>query len=144
LQLGGASSIGPSQVSSTVNILLRVAAFYSLAWSVLLAFPSWLPFDLSMPNVEMRSMASGLAVANLGFAYLFNRAAADPPQHRGILYTALLVFGLRGVLGTYEVLYLLDGTAAVLRLTDMVLSLALFVGLLNALPGTLQREPTKG
>ena len=83
-------------------------------------------------------MANGLAVANLAFAYLLNRAARDPARHRGILYAALILFGLRGLLGTYEVLYTLDGTAAMVRLVDMVLSLALFVGMLNALPGTLQ------
>lgn len=127
-----------TQVTHTVNILLRIAAFYSLAWALVLAVPAWLPFDVQKPSVEMRSMANGLVIANLALAYLFNRAAADPPAHRGALYVALLVFGLRGAVGTYEVLYLLDGTAAVMRLTDMVLSLALFIGLLNALPGTLQ------
>jgi hypothetical protein len=121
-----------------VNILLRIAAFYSLVWAFVLAFPGRLPFAVDMPGAEMRSLATGLAIANLGLAYLCNRAAADPPAHRGVLYAALLVFGLRGALGTYEVLYMLDGTAAMMRLTDMVLSLALFVGLLNALPGTLQ------
>jgi heme A synthase len=126
-----------------VEILLRIAAVYSLAWAVGLAFPSWIPVDLGRLGPEMRSLANGLASANLVLAYLFNRAAADPPGHRGILYTALALFGLRAVLGTYEVLYLLDGPAAVVRLTDMVLSLALFVGLLNSLPATLQRRRTQ-
>lgn len=121
-----------------VKILLRIAAFYSLAWAVYLAFPAWMPFDVGAPTAEMRSMANGLAIANLALAYLFNRASADPGAHRGILYAALLIFGLRGLVGTYEVLYMLDGTAAVMRLTDFVLSLALFIGMLNALPSTLQ------
>jgi heme A synthase len=122
-----------------VDILLRIAAAYSLAWAIGLAFPSWLAVDPGAVNPAMRSMANGLASANLALAYLFNRAAADPPGHRGILYAALILFGLRSVLGTYEVLYMLDGPASVVRLTDMVLSLALFVGMLNSLPGTLQR-----
>jgi len=109
-----------------------------LGWSIGLAVPEWLPFDLGVPTPEMRSMANGLAIANLAFAYLFNRAARDPSGQRGILYGALLLFGLRGLVGTYEVLYMLDGPAAVPRLIDMVLSLALFVGMLNVLPGTLQ------
>jgi heme A synthase len=100
--------------------------------------PALLPGVVDAPGPEMRSMANGLVIANLALAYLFNRAAADPQAQRGILFGALLLFGLRGALGTYEVLYLLDGPAAMPRLVDMVLSLALFVGMLNALPGTLQ------
>ena len=123
-----------------MTILLRIAAVYSLAWAIGLAFPAGLPFDGGAVTPEMRSMANGLAIANLTFAYLFNRAAADPLGHRGILYGALLVFGLRGLVGTWEVLYLLNGPAAVPRLIDFVLSLALFVAMLNALPGTLQRD----
>jgi heme A synthase len=122
-----------------VEILLRIASAYSLAWAIGLAFPGWLPADPGAVSPALRSMANGLASANLALAYLFNRAAGDPPGHRGILYAALVLFGLRAVLGTYEVLYLLDGPPAVVRLADMVLSLALFVGLLNSLPGALQR-----
>lgn len=122
----------------SVPILLRIAAFYSLIWAVYLAAPGWVPLDVGSLTPETRSMASGLAIANLAMAYLFNRAASAPREHRGILYAALLIFGLRGVVGTYEVLYMLDGTPAMMRLTDFVLSLALFIGMLNALPGTLQ------
>ena len=125
-----------------MEILLRIAAAYSLAWAIGLAFPSWLPGGFAALSPEMRSMANGLASANLALAYLFNRAASDPPGHRGIMYAALIVFGLRGGLGTYEVLYMLDGPAAIIRLTDFVLCLALFVGMLNSLPGTLQRRGT--
>ena len=66
--------------------------------------------------------------------------SAAPSAHRAILYAGLLLFGLRGVTGTYEVLYVLEGTPAVMRLIDFVLSLALFTGMLNMLPGTLQGE----
>jgi heme A synthase len=121
-----------------VKILLRIAAAYSLAWAIGLAFPTCLPFASVVPTPEMRALANGLAIANLAFAYVFNRAAADPSAHRGILYSALILFGLRGTVGTYEVLYLLEGPPAVPQLIDMVLSVALFVALLNALPGTLQ------
>jgi hypothetical protein len=121
-----------------VKILLRIAAIYSLAWAIALAFPAVLPFALPVPTPELRALANGLAIANLAFAFVFNRAAADPPAHRGIIYSALILFGLRGVVGTYEVLYLLEGPGAVPQLIDMVLSVALFAALLNTLPGTLQ------
>ena len=117
-----------------MTTLLRIAAIYSLAWAIGLAHPSWIPFAAGLPTPEMRSLSHGLAIANLAFAYLCYRAAGDPTGERGILYGAMLLFGLRGVIGTIEVLYLLDGPAAVPRLFDMVFSLALFVGMLNALP----------
>jgi hypothetical protein len=118
-----------------MSMLLRVAAVYSLAWALLLTHPAWVPFAAGVPTPEMRSMAHGLAIANLAFAYLCNRAANDPAAERGIVYAAMLLFGLRGIVGTYEVLYVLDMPAIVPRLFDMVFSLALFVGMLNVLPG---------
>ena len=121
-----------------MKILLRVAAVYSLIWAIVLSFPAWLSFGAGAPTPEVSSLAHGLAIANLGLAYLFFRAAPEPAAHRATLYGALAIFGLRGVVGTYEVLFVLDGWPAMLRLIDFVLSLALFVGMLNSLPETLQ------
>ena len=121
--------------------LLRTAAVYSLAWALALAFPEpILTGGGAALSPELRSCIVGLAIANLTFAYLFYRASIDPHIQRGIVYAGLLLFGLRGAIGTYEVLYLLDGPAAMPRLVDMVLSLALFVGMLNSLPGTVQGD----
>ena len=123
-----------------MEILLRIAAGCSAAWAIGLAFPGLLPGHFGPFVPDMRSMASGLASANIALAFMFYRASSNPPAHRPVLYAALMLFGLRGLLGTYEVLYVLEGPPAVLRLADMVLSLALFVGLLNSLPATLQRD----
>jgi hypothetical protein len=139
LQVHGGSSIRAS--GTVVTILLRIAAAYSAAWAVALAFPGLLPGVGGALDPVMRSFASGLACANLALAYLFYRASGDPAGHRGVLYAGLLVFGLRGVIGTYEVLYVLDGGVALIRLTDFVLSLALFVGMLNSLPNALLGDP---
>ncbi|MDX2166409.1 MAG: hypothetical protein SF182_05075 [Deltaproteobacteria bacterium] len=117
-----------------MSTLLRIAAFYSLAWAILLACPGMLPPALDPAG---RSLELAVMGANLAFALLFWTAARAPERARPTLYAALLVFGLRAALGTYEVLYTLEGPAAVWRLTDMVLSLALFVGVLNSLPGVL-------
>lgn len=119
-----------------MSIMLRIAAFYSLAWAVLLAIPGLLPpaGDPAVSSLEMAVMG-----ANLAFALLFWSAAKAPAAALPVLYAALIVFGLRAALGTYEVLYSMEGPAAVLRLVDMVLSLALFVGVLNSLPGVLGR-----
>jgi hypothetical protein len=123
-----------------LKTLLRVAAGLSLAWSlVLFADPPQLAGDATAPGAL--SLARGLAIAHLGFALLFWRAARDPRGERSILYAALLVLALRAANGTYEVLYVLHGRAAVASLIDMVTSLALFVGVLNFLPNTL--HPTE-
>lgn len=117
-----------------MSTLLRIAALYCGLWALALAVPGVLP---AADDPALTALERGLAIANLAFALLFWSAAAAPGATRRVLYAALLVFGLRAAVGTYEVLYTLEGPAAVIRLVDMVLSLALFVGLLNALPGVL-------
>jgi heme A synthase len=123
-----------------VSTILRIAAAYSLLWAIVLAWPVPLPVESVAVTPELRAMARGLATANLALAILLWRAARDPRRERWIVYAALLLFGLRAAVGTYEVLYTLDGHAAVLRLIDMVISLAGFTGILNTLPGVLQRD----
>ncbi len=117
-----------------MSLLLRVAAVYSLGWAIALFWPGLLPGAATAP-AAVRSLAHALAIANLAFAVLCWAAARAPAASGTILAAMLLVFGLRAALGTYEVLYTLDGAAAVLRLIDMVLTLAAFVGVLNLLPG---------
>jgi hypothetical protein len=121
-----------------MTLLLRIAAALCLGWAVLL--PS---LSRSQPEVAATevALADALAAANLAFSYVFWRAAGRDSGERTAVYTALLLFGLRAVSGTYQVLYLLEGRAAVVSLFDMVSSLALFVGVLNTLPGYLRRPP---
>lgn len=121
-----------------MSILLRIAAAVSLAWALWLFWiePAALPELQAAPAAA--ALARGLGIANCGFALLFWRAARHPPAERSAIYTALLILGLRGATGTAEVLYRLDGRAAVVSLIDMVTCIALFVGFLNALPGTLR------
>ena len=127
-----------------MSLLLRIAAIYSLAWAVGLAWPSLLPGDVTA-DPSARAAGYALGVANLAYAVLFWTASGAPKTHRLIVYVALVVFGLRGAIGTYQVLYVLDGAPAVLQLIDMVLSVAAFVGMLNLLPDVLgvgrQRQP---
>lgn len=119
-----------------MSLLLRIAAIYSLAWAIGLACPGLVP-GIAAADAAQRAAGYALAVANLAYAVLFWVAAGAPGAYRLVLYVALLVFGLRAAIGTYQVLYALDGTPAVLQLIDMVLSIAAFVGMLNLLPGVL-------
>lgn len=124
-----------------MSILLRVAAAYLLVWAILLVLPGVLADVVVPPGPVGHSLAHGLAIADAGFALLLWHAARDPVRSPSILYAALLIFGLRAVIGTYEVLYTLEGRAAEARVVDFVLCLAAFVGILNLLPSTLRRPP---
>ena len=117
-----------------MNILLRIAADLLAGLGNRTGVPQWLPVGHGRPTprASRRGMRSASPISASPSCSTAPRA---PAAHRPILYVALLVFGLRGAIGTYEVLYRLDGTAAVLQLIDMVLSVALFVGMLNLLPG---------
>jgi hypothetical protein len=126
-----------------VPTLLRIAAIYSLACAIGLACSDLWPAIGPAPGPEARSLALALAIANLAYALLLWPAARRPAEHRLVLYMALTVFGLRAVLGTWEVLYTLEGGPAVVRLFDMVASLALFVGILNGLPSVLAEPPAR-
>lgn len=122
-----------------MSVLLRIAAIVFLGWSIFLGFQSFAT-AAALGQPVSKAMASNLTVAHLGFAYLFWRAAANPAAERGAVYTALIVFGLRAALGTYQVLYVLEGTPALIGLIDMVTCLALFVGVINTLPATLRKD----
>lgn len=122
-----------------MSIFLRITAVIFLGWSVLLGLQPFGATTLLGQSVP-KALATELAVANLGFAYLFWRAAANPPGERSAIYTALIVLGLRAALGTYDVLYVLEGVPALVGLIDMVTCLALLVGVINTLPATLRES----
>jgi|MudIll2142460700_1097286.scaffolds.fasta_scaffold89970_2 hypothetical protein len=121
--------------------LLRVTAALSLCWAVALFVFTPMPLAHLADERLAVSLARGLGVAHLAFAFAFWRAARNPPGERTVIYTALLVLGLRAAKGTYETLYLLDGMPAVLSLIEMVMCIGLFVGVLNSLPDTLRGSP---
>ena len=122
--------------SRLMPILLRLAALLSGSWAVVLVWPAAAPPDLHAPTA--RAVAHMAAIGHLGLVLLFLRAAANPSAERSAIYVALLVFGLRAASGTYQVLYCLDGVAALASLIDMALSLALFVGITNTLADALR------
>jgi hypothetical protein len=125
-----------------LKTLLRVAAALSFAWAFVLFFD---PPQLAGRAADLggaRALGRGLAIAQLGFAYLFWRASGDPAAERGTIYAGLMILALRAANGTYEVLYLLQGRPALASLFDMVTSLGLFVGILNTLPGIV--HPSDG
>lgn len=136
--MGAAARVGEGRYP--LSLLLRITAVVSLAWAVLL---------LTSPNVAsgmgpippvQRALANGLAIANVVFAYLFWYAAARPSANRGAIYAALLLLVLRVANDLYELLVLLPGQQALVSLADLVVSVALLVGILEALPRLLRGQ----
>jgi hypothetical protein len=123
-----------------VSILLRAIAVLSLAWAVLfLCFKERFAATGEMPSL-MRALANGLGVANLVLAFVFWQAAGDPAANRGVVYGAIMLSALKTANDLYDLLVLLPPDRALVSLGDLVLSVALLVGILEALPKTLPRR----
>jgi hypothetical protein len=123
-----------------VNVLLRIAAVVSLAWAVvLLALKDRLFGTAGMPPLG-RAFANGLGITQLVLAYVFWYAARAPATQRGAVYAAIIWMALRTANDLYQLLVLLPPDQALISLADLVLSVALLVGILEALPRMLARE----
>jgi len=120
-----------------VSLLLRLAALLTLAWAVfLLTVKGYVAPEELSPQV--RAFANGLAVANVALAYVFWHGAHDPAANRGAVYGAIILFTLRLANDLYELLVLLPARWAAISLADLVITLALLVGILEALPRTFK------
>ncbi len=120
-----------------MGALLRIAAIASIAWAaVLLAFKRELFAGAFMPPLA-RALANGLAVTQLVLAYLFWAAAAAPDANRGVIYAAIMLMALRTGNDLYQLLVLLPPEQALISLADLVVSVGLLVGILEALPTVL-------
>lgn len=117
-----------------MGVLLRIAAFVSFAWAVvLLAFKKEL-FGAAALTPLGQAFANGLGIAQLVFAYVFLYAAAAPATQRGAIYAAIMLMALRTANDLYQLLVLLPPDQALISLADLVVSVALLVGILEALP----------
>ena len=118
-------------------LLLRITGVISLLWAVLLTAGKHLYLIGERATPLHHALANGLAIASVVFAFLFFRAAADPPRERTVIYGAILLLALKIANDLYELLALLKGPEAFPSMLDLIVSLALLVGILQALPGTL-------
>jgi hypothetical protein len=123
-----------------VSVLLRIAAAFSLAWGVaLLAFKNDLLDAAALPPLG-RAFANGLGIAHVVYAYVFWYAARAPAAHRGVIYGAIMLMALRTANDLYQLLVLLPPEQALISLFDLVVSVALLVGILESLPRVLVRQ----
>jgi len=124
-----------------VSAFLRASALVSLGWAALvLGFKDrFIAADQLSP--VGRSVANGLGITNLVLAYLFWYAAGEPAANRGAIYSAIMLAALKTANDLYDLLVLVPADRALFSLGDLVLSVALLVGLLEALPRTLATPP---
>ena len=123
-----------------MSVLLRIAAAFSLVWAVaLLAFKKELFGATALPPLG-RAFANGLGIAHVVYAYVFWYAARAPAVNRAAIYAAIMLMGLRTINDLYQLLVLLPPDQALISLFDLVVSVALLVGILESLPRVVGRK----
>jgi hypothetical protein len=120
-----------------VRVLLRVTAVLSLVWAVLLLGLKDHALGADQLSPQGYALANGLGIADLVLAYVFWHAAHNPAASRGAVYGAIMLMALKMANDLYELLVLLPPERTLLSLADLVLSIALLVGILEALPRML-------
>ncbi len=121
-----------------MKLLLRLTAAVALAWAVFLLALKQQAIPPAELSPQLRAVANGLGIANLVLAYVFWRGAGQPAAERGAVYAAILLMVLKAGNDLYELLALLPPAQAAFSLADLVISVALLVGILEALPRTLK------
>jgi hypothetical protein len=122
-----------------VSLLLRLTALLVLAWAVILLALKGHVVAQEELSPQVRAFANGLAVANAALACMFWYGARDPAANRGAVYGAVIFLALRLADDLYELLVLLPARGAAISLADLVVTLTLLVGILEALPRMVKK-----
>lgn len=120
--------------------LLRATAITMLLWAVGLFFGLGHAIPAEQLNPTTVALANGLAAASVSFAFAFWAASSETPPNRTVIFTAILILVLKTAADLYELLVLLKGGAAMVSLADLVLSVGLCVGIIEALPSALRAK----
>ncbi len=120
-----------------MSLLLRLTALLALAWAIVLLMLKGQVIGPHELTPQVRALANALGIANLALAYVFWHGARAPAASRGAVYAAIILLALKLANDLYELLALLPAREAAVSLADLVISLALLVGILEALPRTL-------
>ena len=120
-----------------MSLLLRLTAILSLVWTILLLGYKELVVGVALLSPLVRALANALGIANLVLAYVFWTAAREPAANRHTVYGAIALLAIKVATDSYDLLVLLPPSPAMVSLADLVLSLALLVGILEALPRIL-------
>lgn len=120
-----------------MSLFLRITAVVSLLWALLLVPGQQIYLVGERATPLHHALANGLGIASVVFAFMFWRAAADPPHERTVIYGAMMLLAFKIANDLYELLALLQGPEAFPSMLDLIASLALLVGVLQSLPATL-------
>ena len=123
-----------------MSAVLRVAAGFALIWALLLLGFKERVLAAADLSPLLRALANALGILYLAITYVFWYAAGDPAANRGAIYAAIVFLGLKTGNDLYDLLVLLPPNAALVSLADLVISLALLVAVLQALPRTLASQ----
>lgn len=122
---------------------LRVAAVLCLAWTFVLTFGLGLITTPEQQTHLAQAMAHGQAVSFLVFAFLFWRAAGEARPNTTVIVGAAIFLVLRVATDLYDLLLLVDAVNGLVSLFDLVLCVALSVGVIEMLPRTLRPQDEK-
>lgn len=127
-----------------MSLLLRLTALLVLAWAVILFALKGHVVAQEELSPQVRAFANGLAVTNAALAYMFWLGARDPAANRCAVYGAVIFLALRLANDLYELLVLLPARGAAISLADLVVTSALLVGILEALPRMVKNDEERG
>ena len=113
-----------------------------MAWSAVLL---WSPLTLlSAAHVsEHASLIACMAIAQFALAVLAGWSATSPCSRRAGVYTTILGLLAKWIVDIYGVLVALPPQQAALTLADLILCVALLVGVLEALPRIVGAEAAR-
>ena len=120
-----------------MRIVLRITAVLWIAWAVLL-----LGFAEAVVPPVWLTPAGSSAVAMVGAAHLVLAAllwhgSGEPGAHRGVVYATIVILAMRWAADSYGVLNVLPARPAMFALGDLIVTVALLVGVLESLPRML-------
>lgn len=119
-----------------MSTLLRLSALSCLLWAIgLLAFK-----DVAITPDQLtpvaRALANGLGITQLVLIYFFWSAAKAPAENRVTIQAAIFLMAAKTANDLYEIIILLPPNEALGSVIDLMVSVALLVGLLESLPRT--------
>lgn len=121
-----------------MSTLLRLSALSCLLWAVcLLGFKDAAIAPDQLTPVA-RGLANGLGITQIVLIYFFWTAAAAPAENRVTIQAAIFLMAAKTANDLYEIIILLPPQEALGSVIDLMMSVALLVGLLEALPRTFK------
>jgi hypothetical protein len=121
-----------------MSTLLRLSALSCALWAVcLLGFKDQVISTEQLTPVA-RALANGLGITQLILVYFFWTAARAPAENRITIQAAIALMAIRTANDLYEIIVLLPPAEALGSVLDLIMSVALLVGLLESLPRTFR------